>query len=137
MAGAQSAETTVKLKTGQTLDFRTYQQMHSEMRAIEKMLESGHWILRRGTVVWRDYSKIEADEFVTEEPHCGFCTFFLNTLNLPLTKPTYGCFQLASRLSYILPPDLETDAEFMARVLAKDSVPVLRRSKKFLTGSSQ
>ena len=72
LEGAKGAKTTVKLRTGEERHFRTYQQMHSEMRAIEVMLEERKWILYCGTVVWPDRSNIEADEFVTMEPHCGF-----------------------------------------------------------------
>jgi len=134
MEGAKSAKTTVTLRDGQKRIFKTKNQMHSEMVAIEKMIEEGYWGLLLGTAVWIDGHKITADQFQTTEPHCGFCTFFLSALNLPLTTPTYGRFQLASRLSYQLPVALEIDPRFLARVLDSGSYSGFHMIKRMLNG---
>lgn len=117
MDGAQSATTTVKL--GQTTkSFRTQNQMHSEMRAIEWMLAQGYWKIYLGLIVWAETMQlVKPDEFVTTEPHCGFCTIFLIAARLPLGKPTQGNHNLASRLNYQLPVELEINPNFIARVL--------------------
>lgn len=96
MKGSQSATTHVKLRDGETLEFKTKDLMHSEMVAINWMIENGHWTLLCGTVVWNDGAEITAYQFETREPHCGFCTFFLNALDLPLSTPTYGLSKYAS-----------------------------------------
>ena len=111
MKGSQSATTRVKLRDGSTREFKTKDLMHSEMVAIDAMITEEHWVLHLGTVVWNDGKEITPYQFETMEPHCGFCSFFLNALDLPLTTPTYGLFKFASRLSYILPPAIETDVK--------------------------
>lgn len=118
MQGAKSATTKVTLPGPIVREFKTTDQMHSEMRAIEKMIEEGHWSVYLGHVVWAsDNSSVKLEQFSTTEPHCGFCTIFLIAAGLPLGKPTRGNHQLAGRLSYQLPYELETSPHFMARVL--------------------
>lgn len=131
MKGAQSATTTVTLRDGQAKVFRTTDQMHSEMCAIQWMMENGHWGLLAGFMVWiSDGSAITHAQFSTTEPHCGFCTIFLLAARLPVGTPTCGNHKLASRLAYQLPYDLETNPHFMARVLDKGcyaGFPALKR----------
>lgn len=134
MKGSKSATTTVTLRDNTQLKFRTKNQMHSEMVAIEYMLEIGEWIVDLGVIVWCDGTPITAEQFSTTEPHCGFCTFFLSALWLPLTTPTYGRFQLASRLSYQLPIELEINPCFMARILDRGSYCGFHMIKKILNG---
>jgi hypothetical protein len=118
MDGAQSAHTVVTLKNHQTRSFSTTDLMHSEMVAINKMIEEKIWTVYLGQVVWADDgASITSQQFTTTEPHCGFCTLFLIAAGLPVTKPTYGNYKLAGRLAYILPIDLEVSPHFMARVL--------------------
>jgi hypothetical protein len=118
MEGAKSATTTVHLRDGTKKVFKTTDQMHSEMCAIDWMISEGHWVVFLGTVIWAsDYSKVTSAQFVTTEPHCGFCTVFLIAAGLPLGRPTCGNHQLASRLNYQLPFALMTCPFFMSKVL--------------------
>lgn|GEM_PF-2890381 len=117
MKGARSARTTVTFPNKTQRKFKTTDLMHSEMVAIEKMLEEGHWKIFLGIITWKDGSTITAEQFSTSEPHCGFCTLFLAALKLPITTPTYGNYQYASQLRYQLPVDLEINPWFMARIL--------------------
>lgn len=131
MKGAKSATTIVTLPTGVEKTFRTTDQMHSEMRATEWMLDNGHWRLQEGYMVWASNgAAIKPEEFQTTEPHCGFCMIMLLAAGLPVGKPTRGNHKLASRLAYRLPVELETDPCFIARVLDKGSYcgfPALKR----------
>ena len=131
MDGAKSATTTVKLPNGQTKTCRTTNQMHSEMVAISWMIENGYWVVYLGHVVWAsNNSKVTIQQFSTTEPHCGFCTVFLIAAGLPIGVPTNGNYQLASRLAYQLPIELEISPHFIARVLDKGcycGFPALKR----------
>jgi hypothetical protein len=130
MDGAKSATTTVRLPNGETKTCRTTAQMHSEMVAINWMIENGHWTVYLGLVVWADGQRITLQQFSTTEPHCGFCTVFLIAAGLPLGVPTYGNYQLASRLAYQLPVELEISPHFIARVLDRGcycGFPALKR----------
>lgn len=131
MDGAQSACTTVKKRNGQVKEFKTQNQMHSEMRAIDWMLEQGEWTLYLGLVLWKDdLSPIATTHFHTTEPHCGFCTIFLLAAGLPVGKPTCGNHKLASRLNYQLPVSMEISPHYIARVLDKGcycGFPALKR----------
>jgi hypothetical protein len=118
MKGAKSASTTVTLRNGEKKTCTTTDQMHSEMVAIRWMIQNGHWKIYLGEVVWADdEASITLAQFSTTEPHCGFCTVFLIAAGLPVGTPTYGNYQLASRLSYQLPVELEISPHFIARVL--------------------
>ncbi len=118
MKGAKSATTTVTLRDGTKKVFKTIDQMHSEMLAIDWMLTNGYWTLYLGLVLWADdHSKIGPANFRTTQPHCGFCTVFLLAAGLPVGTPTYGNHQLASRLSYQLPTLLFSSPHYIARVL--------------------
>jgi hypothetical protein len=117
MNGEQGAKTTVRLPGGQLKTLRTTAQMHSEMRAIEWMIDQGHWTVYLGNVVWIDGSSVTPEQFSTKEPHCGYCSLFLIAAGLPVCTPTCGNHQLASRFSYKLPVALEISPHFIARVL--------------------
>jgi len=134
LKGSLSACTTVQLRDGEKRVFKTTDLMHSEMLAIDKMIEERHWHLYCGRVVWIDGREIEPHQFTTVEPHCGFCTFFLSVLDLPLTNPTYGLSKLASRLSYKLPVELETNVHFLARVLDSGRFVGFEKIKRILNG---
>jgi hypothetical protein len=74
--------------------------MHSEMGALEAMLEkrykfSGGVICRK-----KDDEQATKEVYSTTEPHCGFCTLFLQLLGLPLGKPTKGRYGYASHNNY-------------------------------------
>jgi hypothetical protein len=131
MNGAKSATTTVTLPDGQKKIFKTSNQMHSEMLAIQWMLNNEHWTVYLGSVIWaHDHSEVSLSEFKTTQPHCGFCTLFLLAAGLPVGTPTYGNYQLASRLAYQLPYELETSPHFIAKVLDKGcycGFPALKR----------
>src|SRR6185437_7412670 len=118
MEGAKSAHTTVTLPDGNQFDFTTTNQMHSEMKAIEWMIDNGFWRVYLGHVVWtHDGTSVTLAQFSTTEPHCGFCTVFLIAAGLPVGRPTRGNHKLASRLNYQLPVELEISPHFIARVL--------------------
>jgi len=117
MNGEQSATTTVLLPNTTEKSFRTTNLMHSEMMAINWMIDKGHWVVSGdGRVVWADGKAITRDQFKTAQPHCGFCTVFLIAAGLPVTKPTRGNFQVAARLAYQLPVELEVSAALLARM---------------------
>lgn len=120
MQGALSATTTVTLRDRTTRSFSTTDQMHSEMRAIEFMLDNGHWSVVAGFVRWtHDDSPVLLAQFQTEEPHCGFCTLFLLAAGLPVGQATKGNHKLASRHNYQLPFKLMVDPHFLGRVIGK------------------
>ncbi len=123
MNGEQGATTTVMLPTMTERKFKTTNLMHSEMVAINWMIDKGHWtVSANGHVVWADGKAITRDQFKTAQPHCGFCTVFLIAAGLPVTKPTRGNFQVAARLAYQLPVELEVSAPLLARMAGGYSV---------------
>ena len=130
MEGAQSATTTVRLRNGTSLSFTTTDQMHSEMCAIQYMLDNREWFLLAGNLLWcHNGSAITLADFSTTEPHCGFCTIFLLAAGLPVGRPTYGNHQLASRHNYQLPRQLMQSPEYLGRVIGGNqyrSYPVLK-----------
>jgi hypothetical protein len=117
LTGYRGAKTTVKLPDGITKVFKTTDLQHSEMMAIDWMIENGHWTVFLGTVQWEDGSPVTPEQFSTDVPHCGFCTIFLIAAMLPISIPTCGNHKHASRLSYQLPHALEVSPHFIARVL--------------------
>lgn len=131
MQGAQSATTIVTMKDTTTRTFTTTNQQHSEMVAIEWMLDNGYWSVYLGVIVWSDdFSSVTAAQFQTSQPHCGFCTIMLLAAQLPLSTPTCGNHKLASRLSYQIPVQLEVSPHFIARVLDRGcycGFPALKR----------
>jgi hypothetical protein len=95
MEGSQQAETRWEKKT-----YTTKLNMHSEMGALEAMLEkrykfSGGVICRK-----KDDEQATKEVYSTTEPHCGFCTLFLQLMGLPLSKPTKGRYGYASHNNY-------------------------------------
>lgn len=121
MEGAKSASTTVRLRNGQEKIFVTADQMHSEMCAIQYMLDQGEWFLLAGNLLWcHNGTTITVNEFHTTEPHCGFCTIFLLAAGLPVGRPTYGNHQLAGRHNYQLPRQLMRSPEYLCRVIGNN-----------------
>ena len=120
MQGAQSATTTVTLRDTTQRSFSTNDQMHSEMRALQFMLDSGEWSVVAGFVRRaHDDTRVLPAQFTTQEPHCGFCTLFLLAAGLPVGQPTKGNHKLASRHNYQLPRQLMVNPHFLGRVIGK------------------
>lgn len=109
MNGLQAATTNAE---GQ--QFTTQLQMHSEMGALSAMLTAGTYQLVGGTV----QPPPGGFNFNTPGvPHCGFCTFFLALLGLPLTQPSRGRFNLAVNLNYPMPPAVHNDIAVLDHLL--------------------
>lgn len=119
MLGAQQATTTIQTPTG-PLVFRTTDNKHSEMMALEYMLDQGHWVVLHGQIELAGVGgAVPAAQFTTTQPHCGFCTSALTLLNLPLSGPpggpTNGNYNLAGNFNYPLAGGLPTNPEVLAR----------------------
>lgn len=106
MDGDQSASTHVGDET-----FTTTHQMHSEMCAIQATRQ-----LLPASGAYGTASNPRGVRFSTDQPHCGYCTFFLSKLGLPLTAPTAGLFNLARNCDYPLPGPLIPNLAFLANV---------------------
>jgi hypothetical protein len=76
----------------QMIPFKTHKNMHSEMKAIEHKLLNREWILRDGVIRTAAGERVSINDFKTDKkyPHCGFCTLFMQVLELPLSYPTAG-----------------------------------------------
>lgn len=119
MNGEQEAETTVT-HGGQTWKFHTTHNMHSEMVAINHMLEQGYWQLVHGRLLHSDGNAITGADFGTTAPHCGHCTVTLGVLGLPHSSPSKGRFNLAGNFEYPLPPKVENDPMVLTRYRHQD-----------------
>lgn len=117
MLGAMKASTTVRLPGNIEKSFQTRDNMHSEMAALEYMLDEGLWRLYLGFVVDAESNAIKPEDFRTVEPHCGFCTVILTVLGLPLGKATRGNYNLATNCNYPLPEQVRKDPHVLARLL--------------------
>lgn len=118
MAGDQSAQTSVQTANGEIKSFRTKDNMHSEMVAIGEMLKEGQWVLFYSTVQTHG-APIPPQAFRTTQPHCGFCTIMLAVLELPLTEPTHGNYNLAEHSNYPLPPQIQSNNFVFVRLVKK------------------
>jgi hypothetical protein len=117
MDGGMSATTVVKLPNQTSKSFTTKDNMHSEMCALNFMLENEYWHVLYGMIVNGNGQPIGAGEFSTSEPHCGFCTITLTVLGLPLTKPTSGNHKMACNGTYPIPAKLFNDPQFIVRFI--------------------
>lgn len=118
MQGAQQATTTVATAAGPQV-FTTTDNMHSEMVALQYMLQSNQWIVQNGAVrIPQPHAAapipVPPANFVTTQPHCGYCTIALSLLNLPLTAPTRGNYNLAANYNYPLAEPLVVDPNVLA-----------------------
>ncbi len=117
MQGAQSATTTVSAN-GVRRNYKTTDNMHSEMCAIEDMFDRTQWTLYLGLVIWTGTANlVTANQFTTSEPHCGFCTIMLEVLGLPHSNPSCGNYNSASNFVYPLPKAIREDVFVLARLL--------------------
>lgn len=133
MQGAQKATTKVTLRNGTVKSFSTKDNMHSEMAAIQWMLDNGFWVLYLGNIIWSDnLSPVSSDEFQTTEPHCGFCSVMLAILGLPLSKPTKGNYNMACNFNYPLPKIIKEDPYVLARLLSGNSYCGFNKIKAIL-----
>ncbi len=121
MKGGMSATTKVKLPNQTVRSFKTKDNMHSEMCALDFMLENNYWVVMYGKVFKGNGQSIGTDEFVTTEPHCGFCTITLIILGLPLTRPTSGNHKMAVNNVYPIPKKLLKDPQFIIRFINSGS----------------
>lgn len=135
--GAQLAFTWVRLQDGSFERHKTTENRHSEMRAITARLDAGQWILRDGRIRGADGGLIVGGtnanldlsnpaspvllsmtgDFFTNLPHCGYCTFMLTLLELPLCQPTAGNYGYAGHHNYDLPPLVAVCPQVIARAL--------------------
>ncbi|MBU3059264.1 hypothetical protein [Pseudomonas indica] len=122
MQGEEKATTTVTLPSGLTERYSTDTNMHSEMRALQAMLQRGYWVLRYGRVFLANGQAVPATHFVTDQPHCGFCTIVLAALGLPLTSPTSGNHKYGCNAIYPLPLQLRRDVMFIIRLINRGSM---------------
>lgn len=91
---------------------------HSEMVALEDMLDNGLWILRAdGLVTTADGSEVAKANFKTPLPHCAFCTVMLTVLGLPRTIPTKGSHLKGANAEYPLPRDVEGSEAVLRAIL--------------------
>lgn len=95
--------------------YTTVDNMHSEMVAVQDMLDRGYWKLEDGRV-WRiDGAALLHEEFSTTEPHCGHCTIALSVLGLPFASPSRGRYNLAGNCDYPLPRQVANDPMTLTR----------------------
>lgn len=132
MKGAQKATTTVRCNDGRQRTFKTTANMHSEMMALNHMLETNQWRLVLGAVIKADLTDVGPQDFQTTEPHCGFCTVMLRVLHLPLTKPTRGNYNYAVNFNYPLPALVKSDPYVLARVLDEEHYASFNKIKALL-----
>ncbi|MGB3191324.1 MAG: hypothetical protein WBB43_18110 [Limnoraphis sp.] len=109
MQGEQQAKTTVQTGEGISMEFKTKDNMHSEICAIKYMLEQNKWHVAYGKIKKRNGMDVASNEFTTSLCHCGFCTVTLQVLGLPLGQPTTGNYNLANNYNYPLPQVLSQD----------------------------
>ncbi len=115
--GEQSATTTVTYNS-ETAIFRTETQMHSEMRAVK-------WLVETKNANYNNLENISLDDFQTNLIHCGFCTFYLSVLGMPLGRPSKGRFNQANNCLYPLPDQLKRDIDFVEKVTGMDQNEII------------
>lgn len=125
LGSAQQAHTHVDWN-GVREEYATTEQMHSEMVAVDEMLDGGHWRLTDdGSVVGVGDEEITVDDFRTDVPHCGFCTVMLHLLGLPIDqgRATKANYNLAEHLGYRLPEEIEDSPVVLGRLLEGHAPP--------------
>jgi hypothetical protein len=114
-AGAQSATTTmygIPYSTGG----KGFDNMHSEMVALQDQLQRGRVNLGADGKVSSGGLPVPAAQFTTDMPHCGFCTFLLSILGLPLGRATKGKSNLGY-LSYPVPLLIKQEPGVLVNIL--------------------
>ena len=133
----QSATTTVVFQNGEKLSFKTTDQMHSEMVALDHCFSVGEYGFQNGSV-YAQY-KITEKTYFTTEPHCGFCTVILRSIGMPLGTPTAGNGQMAGNGDYPLPEVLRKNIVFYANLVSGtddgDLLPLKLLLNSFIKGT--
>ncbi|OCW58458.1 hypothetical protein [Hoeflea olei] len=119
--GAQRAITTVNWPPNGPQRYATTMQRHSEMVALAGSTAAAPpppiWSVNAGgTVVANNGNQITGANYVTDLPHCGYCTVMLWAVGLPLGAPTKGRYNYAVNLEYSLPADVSNNVQLLARM---------------------
>jgi len=117
--GAQHAVTTVNWPPAAPNHYATAMQQHSEMVAVAASTAPVPiWqVDAAGRVVALNGNAITGANYVTNLPHCGYCTVMLWILDLPLGAPTDGRYNLAVNLEYTVPANVLNNIEILTRLL--------------------
>ncbi len=117
--GAQQAVTTVNWPPAAPNHYATTMQQHSEMVAVAASTAPAPiWqVDAAGHVVALNGNAITGANYVTNLPHCGYCTVMLWVLDLPLGAPTDGRYNLAVNLEYTVPADVLYNVDVLTRLL--------------------
>ncbi len=119
--GAQRAVTIVNWPPLGPNRYTTTMQQHSEMVALAASTAAPPpppiWTVNvLGTVVANNGLAITGANYVTDLPHCGYCTVMLWVLGLPLGLPTDGRYNHAVNLEYSVPANVFNNVELLARL---------------------
>lgn len=118
--GAQHAVTTVTWPPLGPAPYRTTLQQHSEMVAVAASTAPTMpiWTVNgAGHVVANNGHAITGANYLTNLPHCGYCTIMLWVLSLPLGAATAGRYNLAVNLDYTVPPNIFNNVDILTRLL--------------------
>ncbi|MGJ8571694.1 MAG: hypothetical protein ACSHXI_13435 [Hoeflea sp.] len=117
--GAQQAVTTVNWPPAAPNRYATTMQQHSEMVAVAASTAPvAIWhVDAAGHVVALNGQAITGANYVTNLPHCGYCTVMLWVLDLPLGAPTDGRYNLAVNLEYTVPANVLNNIDVLTRLL--------------------
>lgn len=117
--GAQQAVTTVNWPPAAPNHYATTMQQHSEMAAVAASTAPPPiWqVNAAGHVVANNGQAITGANYVTNLPHCGYCTVMLWVLDLPLGAPTAGRYNLAVNLEYTVPANVRNNIDVLSRLL--------------------
>ena len=119
--GAQQAVTTVNWPPQAPARYATTMQRHSEMVALAASTAAAPpppiWDVNAdGVVVANNGHVITGANYVTNLPHCGYCTVMVWMLGLPLGLPTAGRYNFAINLEYSVPANVFNNVELLARL---------------------
>lgn len=120
--GAQQAVTIVTWPPAAPERYATTMQQHSEMVALAASTAAPPpppiWqVDGAGHVVANNGVAIGGANYVTNLPHCGYCTVMLWALDLPLGAPTAGRYNLAVNLEYTVPADVFYNVNLLSRLI--------------------
>jgi len=90
--------------------------MHSEMVALQDQLQTGPLNVGADGRISAGGDPVPAAQFATNMPHCGFCTFLLSILGMPLGLGTKGKSNLGYQ-SYPVPLSIKQEPKVLVNIL--------------------
>lgn len=117
--GAEKARTLVNWPPADPKRYETTQQRHSEMVALTaSTAPPAIWhVDQTGHVIANNGHDITGANYVTDLPHCGYCTVMIWVLGLPLGQPTKGRYNQAVNLGYSIPVNVQDNVDVLTRLL--------------------